>query len=74
MSAKHTIQIVLSDADEATYATLSPADKMAFLIVRLAVQMAPVLTTSLGNANILGLLSPADQQTIQNLLALGSKT
>jgi hypothetical protein len=66
-----TVNINLSDADEAAYAEIAaPADRTTFLVAKLAAQMSPAMLKTLqSGANIVAMLQPADQTAINSLIA-----
>jgi hypothetical protein len=59
-----TINVALTDADEAAYMAHSFADRQAFVIAKLAAILESSLQESLSNGKVLASMSPADQQKI----------
>lgn len=70
MATNITINLRLSDADQAVFDGLSFADKRTWQIAKQAAQLAPQLLATLASGlDILALLQPDDRLAVQNLIA-----
>jgi hypothetical protein len=66
-----TININLSDADRASYSTLVAPDTVTFLIAKLAAQLSGAMQTTLSDGtDIIALLQPGDQASLQGLVSV----